>query len=139
MARRPANITQADVTRAIRAAKQAGAAEVEVRIGRRDVSSRRPQERSRPLKNPRRLFCDGRYATPTAAALASPNDSAWPGRLVRAHEPGIACPDSRRVWIAGVLGRVSCGHIRRVAAAEESCGCGIARLADRALSRDHGM
>src|SRR5262249_16206900 len=83
--------------------------------------------------------CDGRYATPTAAALASPNDSAWPGRLVHAHEPGIACPDSRRVWIAGVLGRVSCGHIRRVAAAEESCGCGIARLADRALSRDHGM
>jgi len=37
MARRPANITQADVARAIRAAKQAGAAEVEVRIGRRDV------------------------------------------------------------------------------------------------------
>jgi len=33
MARRPANITQADVARAIRAAKQAGAAEVEVRVG----------------------------------------------------------------------------------------------------------
>jgi hypothetical protein len=32
MARRPASITQADVARAIRAAKQAGAAEVEVRI-----------------------------------------------------------------------------------------------------------
>jgi hypothetical protein len=30
MARRPASITQADVARAIRAAKQAGAAEVEV-------------------------------------------------------------------------------------------------------------
>jgi hypothetical protein len=33
MARRPANITQADVARAIRAAKQAGAAEVEVHVG----------------------------------------------------------------------------------------------------------
>ena len=33
MARRPAIITQADVARAIRAAKQAGAAEVEVRVG----------------------------------------------------------------------------------------------------------
>jgi hypothetical protein len=37
MARRPANITQADVARAIRAAKQAGATEVEVRIGGRDA------------------------------------------------------------------------------------------------------
>jgi hypothetical protein len=33
MTRRAANITQADVARAIRAAKQAGAAEVELRIG----------------------------------------------------------------------------------------------------------
>ena len=33
MAGRPAAITQADVARAIRAAKQAGAAEVEVRVG----------------------------------------------------------------------------------------------------------
>jgi hypothetical protein len=33
MARRPASITQADIARAIRAAKQAGATEVEVRIG----------------------------------------------------------------------------------------------------------
>jgi hypothetical protein len=32
MARRAANITQADVARAIRAAKQAGASEVEVRV-----------------------------------------------------------------------------------------------------------
>lgn len=32
MSRRPAVITQADVARAIRAAKQAGAAEVEVRV-----------------------------------------------------------------------------------------------------------
>jgi hypothetical protein len=33
MSRRAAAITQADIARAIRAAKQAGAAEVEVRIG----------------------------------------------------------------------------------------------------------
>ena len=33
MSRRPAVITQADIARAIRAAKQAGAAEVEVRVG----------------------------------------------------------------------------------------------------------
>jgi len=37
MSRRPANITQADIARAIRAAKQAGASEVEVRIGDRDA------------------------------------------------------------------------------------------------------
>jgi hypothetical protein len=33
MARRPASVTQADIARAIRAARQAGAAEVEVRVG----------------------------------------------------------------------------------------------------------
>ena len=33
MPRRPGTITQADVARAIRAAKQAGAAEVELRVG----------------------------------------------------------------------------------------------------------
>jgi len=37
MSRRPAAITQADVARAIRAAKQAGAAEVEVRVGQQAV------------------------------------------------------------------------------------------------------
>ena len=33
MPRRPAAITQADIARAVRAAKQTGAAEVEVRVG----------------------------------------------------------------------------------------------------------
>jgi hypothetical protein len=33
VSRRPATITQADIARAIRAAKQAGAAEIEVRMG----------------------------------------------------------------------------------------------------------
>jgi hypothetical protein len=37
MSRRAANITQADIARAIRAAKQAGASQVEVRIGDRDT------------------------------------------------------------------------------------------------------
>jgi hypothetical protein len=37
MPRRPANITQADIARALRAAKQAGATEVEIRIGDRDA------------------------------------------------------------------------------------------------------
>lgn len=33
MSRRPASITQADVARAIRAARQTGAAEIELRVG----------------------------------------------------------------------------------------------------------
>jgi hypothetical protein len=33
VSRRPATITQADIARAVRAAKQAGAAEIEVRMG----------------------------------------------------------------------------------------------------------
>jgi len=37
VARTPAKVTQADIARAIRAAKQAGAAEVEVRIGDRSA------------------------------------------------------------------------------------------------------
>jgi hypothetical protein len=37
MSRRPATITQADIARAIRAAKQAGANEIEVRVGDRDA------------------------------------------------------------------------------------------------------
>jgi len=37
MARRPALITQADVARALRAAKQIGASEVVLRIGDRDA------------------------------------------------------------------------------------------------------
>ena len=33
MARRPASVTQADIARAVRAAKQAGASEVEICVG----------------------------------------------------------------------------------------------------------
>jgi hypothetical protein len=37
MSRRPASITQADIARAIRAAKQTGATEIEVRVGDRST------------------------------------------------------------------------------------------------------
>jgi hypothetical protein len=40
MSRRPASITQADVARVIRAAKQAGAAEVIVKIGEQSLTVR---------------------------------------------------------------------------------------------------
>lgn len=59
MPRRPATITQADVARAIRAAKQAGAAEVELRVGGsstiiiRISPSTAPE--STPLEEPRKI------------------------------------------------------------------------------------
>jgi hypothetical protein len=37
MPRRPAQVTQADIARVIRAAKQSGAAEVEIKIGEQSV------------------------------------------------------------------------------------------------------
>lgn len=40
MSRRPATVTQADVARIVRAAKQAGAAEVEVRVGDTTITVR---------------------------------------------------------------------------------------------------
>ena len=50
MSGRPATITQADVARAIRAAKRAGAAEVEVRIGETTIVIR--MEPSTPTIQP---------------------------------------------------------------------------------------
>ena len=50
MPRRPATITQADVARVIRAAKQEGAAEVEVRVGQASFLIRiAPSTKSDPL------------------------------------------------------------------------------------------
>jgi hypothetical protein len=40
MARRPATVTQADIARVIRAAKQAGAAEVVVKVGEASITVR---------------------------------------------------------------------------------------------------
>jgi hypothetical protein len=50
MSRRPAAITQADIARAIRAAKQAGAAEVEVRIGCATILVRIAPSAENPLE-----------------------------------------------------------------------------------------
>jgi hypothetical protein len=50
MSRRPAAITQADIARAIRAAKQAGAAEVEVRIGGATILVRIAPSTEKPLE-----------------------------------------------------------------------------------------
>jgi hypothetical protein len=51
MSRRPAAITQADIARAIRAAKQAGAAEVEVRIGEATILVRIAPSAEKPLES----------------------------------------------------------------------------------------
>jgi 2-iminoacetate synthase ThiH len=48
MSRRPASITQADVARAIRAAKQAGATEIELQMGEKPKILIRLQ----PSRNP---------------------------------------------------------------------------------------
>jgi hypothetical protein len=48
MSNRPARITQAEIERAIRAAKKAGAAEVEVKIGD-DASIRIPLAPAQPI------------------------------------------------------------------------------------------
>ena len=55
MPRRPATITQADVARAIRAAKQTGAAEVEFRMGEQYsivIRLKSSTGRERPLEPP---------------------------------------------------------------------------------------
>lgn len=49
MSRRPAQITQADVRRVIRAAKQEGAAEIEVRLGLSSVIVRLSTSEIRPV------------------------------------------------------------------------------------------
>ncbi|TMJ86469.1 MAG: hypothetical protein E6G76_14405 [Alphaproteobacteria bacterium] len=52
MTRRPACLTQADIARAIRAAKQAGAAQVEVQVGDQRIIIRinPPTEDASPLE-----------------------------------------------------------------------------------------
>ena len=84
MARRPASLTQADIARVIRAAKQTGAVEVEVRVegGSRIVIRLVPSTGGdRPtLHNQRKSSCDGRHAPPSPAASAPANN--WHGRTV---------------------------------------------------------
>ena len=54
MSNRPARITQAEIERAIRAAKKAGVTEVEVRIGD-DASIRIPLTPEKPIAEPREI------------------------------------------------------------------------------------
>jgi hypothetical protein len=52
MSRRPASVTQADIARAIRAAKQAGAAEVEVQPdGKIRIVLSKPEDSTGSLSN----------------------------------------------------------------------------------------
>lgn len=57
MSRRPATVTQADIARAIRAAKQAGAAEVEVRLGGATIFIRiaPSTDPDKPIAEPREI------------------------------------------------------------------------------------
>jgi hypothetical protein len=50
MPRRPAQVTQADIARVIRAAKQAGAAEVVVKIGEQSLTVRLAAASESPLQ-----------------------------------------------------------------------------------------
>jgi hypothetical protein len=50
MSRRPATVTQADIARIIRAAKQAGATEVVVKIGEQSVIVKLSTAESMPLE-----------------------------------------------------------------------------------------
>ena len=58
MPRRPARITQADVARVIRAAKQTGASEVEVKIGDQSVIVRLDKStgQNKPLEENERII-----------------------------------------------------------------------------------
>jgi hypothetical protein len=74
MPRRAAQVTQADIARVIRAAKQAGAAEVVVKIGEQSLIVRwwLPKTRYRKdLKLRGRSYCDEGYAPPSPAASST--------------------------------------------------------------------
>ena len=92
MARRPANVTQADIARAIRAANRRARARsrfVSVTATQSSFASGNPQERKRrPLNNLGRSFCDQRHATSTTAAPASGSYPAWQRCVVCARWQG---------------------------------------------------
>jgi hypothetical protein len=74
MPRRAAQVTQADIARVIRAAKQAGAAEVVVKIGEQSlivrlVASENPLQKDLKLRG--RSYCDEGYAPPSPAASST--------------------------------------------------------------------
>jgi hypothetical protein len=55
VSRRPASVVQADFARIIRAAKQAGAAEVEVRIGEATILIRISTATDKPIEEPQEI------------------------------------------------------------------------------------
>ena len=137
VSRRPAAITQADVARAIRAAKQAGAAEVEIRSadGSKIVIRIASSTSDATTLNRRgKLSFDGRDAAPSTAPRAPRDVSPRPDRLVCPHRQGAAHPPSRRVRLAGIRCRISFGYRWQHAAGEGRAVRGHARMADRALS-----
>ena len=143
MSRRPATITQADIARAIRAAKQEGAREVEVRVGDKVAivsdSGRRPQGAILALKRAGRLFCDSGHAQATPALPPPREHAAREIRLVRANRQGPARPVAILIRHAGVCGRVP-GRSHPQAVLETGiAGQRNAGVADRALPRDAGM
>jgi hypothetical protein len=69
MSNRAARITQAEIERAIRAAKKLGLTEVEVKIGD-EASIRIPLTPEKPVAERGRLSCNGPHASPAPAAPA---------------------------------------------------------------------
>lgn len=56
MSNRPARITQSEITRVIRAAKQAGASEVVVKVGDQDVVVKLSTDREKALEQSREII-----------------------------------------------------------------------------------
>ncbi len=56
MSRRPATLTQADIARVVRAAKQAGAATVELRVGDTEITIRLSTDDKPPLAEPHEVI-----------------------------------------------------------------------------------
>ena len=71
MSNRPARITQAEIERAIRAAKKAGATEVVVKMGDGVITIRIPLVPDQPVAEmPRRSSSNGGHAPPSPATPA---------------------------------------------------------------------
>jgi hypothetical protein len=113
MPRRAARITQADVARTIRAARQAGAGAVEVRpdgciviLLTAPAPADVGEQPTAPLLPNGRLSFDGGYAATPATPSAPPDQPAWQNCLVCAHRQGAANPASRRTRQPEIPGRV---------------------------------
>jgi hypothetical protein len=85
MPRRPAQITQADVARIIRAAKQAGAAEVVVKVGEQSVIVKLGQSTGqvKDLAADEEISSDAFDASPSPPIPEPRSDAPWAPSLVR--------------------------------------------------------